>query len=152
MAVDACKALAYRFEPLVVTAERGRLAFFARATGQADPVYADLAAAKAVGHPDLPIPPSFYFSLELERPDPFGWLAALDVDLRRVLHGEQSFAYHASAHAGDVLTLTSRITDVAVKKGGALELLTKKTGVTRDGQPIAEAVSVIVVRYPAAGR
>ena len=54
--------------------------------------------------------------------------------------------------AGDVLTLTSRITEVAVKKGGALELLTKKTGVTRDGQPIAEAVSVIVVRYPAAGR
>ena len=90
MAVDACKALAYRFEPLVVTAERGRLAFFARATGQADPVYADLAAAKAAGHPDLPIPPSFYFSLELGRPDPFGWLAALDVDLRRVLHGEQS--------------------------------------------------------------
>ena len=112
----------------------------------------DLEAAKAAGHPDLPIPPSFYFSLELERPDPLGWLTALDVDLRRVLHGGQSFAYHATAHVGDVLTLCSRITDVAVKKGGALELLTKQTGVSRDGQPIAEAVSVIVVRYPAAGR
>jgi acyl dehydratase len=152
VAVDARQALALEFEPLVVTAERGRLAFFARATGQPDPVYADLDAAKAAGHPDLPVPPSFYFSLELERADPFGWLTALDVDLRRVLHGEQSFTYHAMAHAGDVLTLTSRITEVAAKKGGALELLTKETSVTRDGQPIAEAVSVIVVRNPAAGR
>ena len=77
MPVDRVKALAYQFEPLVVTAERGRLAFFARATGQADPAYADLEAAKAAGHHDLPIPPTFYFSLELERPDPFGWLTAL---------------------------------------------------------------------------
>jgi N-terminal half of MaoC dehydratase len=152
VSIDAGQAMALAFEPVVVTAARDRLAFFAKATGQRDPVYSDLDAAKAAGHPDVPVPPSFFFGLELERPDPFGWLAALGVDLRRVLHGEQSFAYHASAHAGDVLTLTSRITDVAVKKGGALELLTKKTGVTRDGQPIAEAVSVIVVRYPAAGR
>jgi hypothetical protein len=41
---------------------------------------------------------------------------------------------------------------VAVKKGGALELLTKETSVTRDRQPIAEGVSVIVVRNPEAGR
>jgi acyl dehydratase len=152
VAVDVGKALAYQFEPLVVTAERGRLAFFARATGQPDPVYADLDAAKNAGHPDLPIPPSFYFSLELERAHPFGWLTALGVDLRRVLHGEQSFTYHAMGHAGDVLTLRTRITDVAAKKGGALELLTKETSVTRDAQPIAEAVSVIVVRNPEAGR
>lgn len=152
MTVDAAQALAREFEPLVLTAERGRLAFFAQATGQADPVYLDLGAARAAGHPDLPIPPSFYFSLELERPDPFGWLTALGVDLRRVLHGEQSFAYHATAHAGDVLTLSTRITDVTVKKGGALELLTKQTSVTRGGQPIAEATAVIIVRHPADGR
>ena len=152
MAVDVSKALACQFEPLVVTAERGRLAFFATATGQPDPVYADLDAAKAAGHPDLPIPPSFYFSLELERPDPFGWLTALGIDLRRVLHGEQSFAYHTMAYAGNILTLRSRVVDVAVKKGGTLELLTKETSVTRDRQPIAEGVSVIVVRNPEAGR
>jgi acyl dehydratase len=152
MAVDVHKAMAYRFEPVVVTAERGRLAFFAKATGQSGPVYTDLDAARAAGHPDLPVPPSFYFSLELERPDPFGWLAALGIDVRRVLHGEQSFTYHAMAHAGDTLTLRSRIVDVAVKKGGVLELLTKQTSVARGSQPIAEAVSVIVVRNPETGK
>ncbi len=151
MPVDAGQATSHRFEPLVVTTARERLAFFAEATGQRDPVYRDLAAARAAGHPDLPIPPSYYFSLELEQPDPFGWLAALGVDLRLVLHGEQSFSYHAMAYAGDTLTLHPRVVDVAVKKGGALELLTKRTDVRRGTEPIAEAVSVIVVRHPEAG-
>jgi hypothetical protein len=100
VAVDRDKAMACHFDPLIVTVERGRLGFFAKATGQRDPVYAELPAAVAAGHPDLPVPPSFYFSLELDRPDPFGWLTALGIDLRRVLHGEQSFAYHAMAHGG----------------------------------------------------
>jgi acyl dehydratase len=149
--VDARQATAYRFDPVVVTTARERLAFFAKATGQRDPVYRDLDAAQAAGHPDVPIPPSFYFSLELEQPDPFGWLTALGVDLRRVLHGEQSFTYHAMAYAGDSLTLRPRIVDVTVKKGGVLELLTKQTDVTRGDEVIAEAVSVIIVRHPEAG-
>jgi acyl dehydratase len=108
VAIDARQATASRFEPLAVTVARDRLVFFAEATGQRDPVYRDLDAAKAAGHPDLPIPPSFYFSLELEYPDAFGWLTALGVDLRHVLHGEQSFTYHALAHAGDTLTCSPR--------------------------------------------
>ena len=36
------------FEVLV---EKGRLRFFAKATGQTDPVYTDEAAARAAGHP-----------------------------------------------------------------------------------------------------
>ena len=149
MTVNVDKALAYRFEPLVVAAGRDRLAFFAKATGQTDPVYYDPDAAKAAGHPDLPIPPSFYFSLELERPDPFAWMTALGIDLSRILHGEQSFTYHAMAHAGDSLVLRSRIVDVVVKKQGALELLTKETSVTRDEQPIAEVSTLIAVLNPA---
>jgi acyl dehydratase len=148
VAIDARQATASRFEPLAVTVGRDRLVFFAAATGQRDPVYRDLDAAKAAGHPDLPIPPSFYFSLELEYPDPFGWLTALGVDLRHVLHGEQSFTYHALAHAGETLTLRSRILDVTLKKGGALELLTKQTDVTRGSEPIAQSTTVLIVRHP----
>jgi acyl dehydratase len=135
-------------DPITVQVERGRLRFFASATGQTDPVYTDLDAAMQAGHPDLPVPPTFFFSLELEAPDPFGYLAALDVDLRRVLHGEQSFTYHRPAHAGDTLTLQPRIVDIYSKKGGALEFLVKQTDITRDGQLVAEAQSVIAVRNP----
>ncbi|MFD9697544.1 MaoC family dehydratase N-terminal domain-containing protein [Lentzea sp. NPDC059081] len=152
MPVDADAAKAYAFAPIEVTVERGKLVFFAAATGQDDPVYRDPAAARAAGHPDVPVPPSYYFSLELSGPQPFDYLVELGVDLRHVLHGEQSFTYHRLAHAGDTLVLRPRITEVASKKGGALELLTKTTEITRDGSLVAEATAVIVVRHPVGAR
>jgi acyl dehydratase len=146
MPIDADRARALVLEPVTVTVERGRLAFFAKATGQTDPVYSDLDAAKEAGHPDLPVPPTFFFSLELEAPDPFGYLTGLGVDMRRVLHGEQAFAYRTVVHAGDTLTLRPRIVDVFSKRGGALEFLVKRTEVTRGGEPVAEATTTIVVQ------
>ncbi|MEV6060969.1 MaoC family dehydratase N-terminal domain-containing protein [Nocardia asteroides] len=136
------------FDPITVFVERGRLRLFAEAIGETNPVYLDVAAARRAGHPDLPVPPTFFYSLELETPDPFGYLAALDVDLRRVLHGEQSFDYHHMAHAGDTLVLETRITDVYTKKRGALTFLVKQTGIRRGAVLVAEANSVLVVRNP----
>ncbi|MEO3781168.1 MaoC family dehydratase N-terminal domain-containing protein [Micromonospora sp. B11E3] len=150
MAIDVRRAKALRLEPITVTVERGRLAFFAKAVGQTDPVYVDPDAAKAAGYPDLPVPLTYFFSLELESPDPFGYLTALGIDLRHVLHGEQSFTYYALVHAGDTVTLRPRIVDVVTKKGGALEFVIKRTDIIRDGMPVAEAVATVVVRNPEA--
>ncbi|MQA62570.1 MAG: MaoC family dehydratase [Actinophytocola sp.] len=148
MAIDVDKAKALRLAPVTVTVERGRLRFFAKAIGESDAVYSDVTAAQRAGHPDLPVPPTFFFSLELERPDPFGYLDKLGIDLRRVLHGEQSFTYHSLAYAGDTLIVRPRIVDAFSKKGGAMEFLIKQTDITRDGELVAEATSTIIVRNP----
>ncbi|MEV6424635.1 MaoC family dehydratase N-terminal domain-containing protein [Streptomyces sp. NPDC051662] len=152
MTIDPGKATALVFDPLTVRADRGRLALFARTIGETDPVYTDLHAAQQAGHRDLLIPPTFYFSLELEAPDPFGYLTEIGIDLRTILHGEQSFTYHSLAHAGDTLTLRPRISEVYSKKGGALEFLVKRTDITRDRDLVAEATSVLVVRHPEAAK
>ena len=132
--------------PVTVVIERGRLRLFAKATGQTDPTYLDLDAARAADHPDLPVPPTFLFGLELEQPDPFAWLGALGVDLNAVLHGGQAFSYAAMAYAGDTLTVTSTITDVRSKKGGELELVDRRSEVTRDGAVVAVLEQTVVVR------
>jgi hypothetical protein len=152
MAVDPDKALALDLPPITVDVERGRLRAFARAIGETDSVYSDVDTAAGAGHRDLPVPPTFFFSLELEAPDPMGYLTDLGVDLRRVLHGEQSFTYLSLAHAGDTLTLRPRIVDAYSKKGGALDFLVKKTDITRDGELVAEVTAVIVVRNPEAAQ
>jgi acyl dehydratase len=105
---------------LLVT--RSRLRAFARATGQTDPRYTDLDRAKQAGHRDLPVPPTFFFSIDLEPADPFRSLTDLGIDLRTVLHGEQEFSYHRMAYAGDELAARSRVTDIYEKKGGALRV------------------------------
>lgn len=133
-----------------MTVDAGRLRFFAKATGQTDPTYIDLQAARAAGHPNLPVPPTFLMAIELEQPDPFAFLTEIGVDLRRVLHGEQSFTYHSTAHAGDNLVAKPRIADAYVKKGGALEFIVKVTDVVRDdGSAVAQMTNVIVIRNPA---
>ena len=132
-------------QTLLVT--RSRLRAFARATGQTDPRYTDVGAARQAGHRDLPVPPTFLFSIELEAPDPFQSLTSLGVDLRTVLHGEQEFRYHRMAHAGDELTARARFTDVYAKKGGALQFLVKETTVTdQHGALVATLGSTTVVR------
>ncbi|MCR1784920.1 MaoC family dehydratase N-terminal domain-containing protein [Nocardioides carbamazepini] len=136
---------ATRGESLLIS--RSRLRFFAKATGQKDPVYTDLDAARAAGHRDLPVPPSFFTAIELESPDPFAWLDELGVDLRSILHGEQEFTYHRMAYAGDELRTRSKITDLYDKKGGALQFIVRRTEITNQAaEPVADAVSVTVVR------
>lgn len=148
MAIDRDKALAHSFEPLTVTVERGRLRFFSRAIGETNSIYNNVEEARRQGHRDLPVPPTFFFSLEMEMADPFGYLSELGIDLRAVLHAEQAFTYHQMAYAGDTLTLQSSITDVFTKKGGALEFLVKNTALMRDGELVAESVATMAVRQP----
>lgn len=131
-----------------VPVEAGRLRFFAKATGQTDPVYVDEAAARDAGHPGLPVPPTFLFCLEMEAPDPAALRTLLGIDYRRILHGEQRFRYHAMAHAGDVLRYEPRIADIYDRKGGALEFVERHTRVTRpQGELVAELTTVTVVRH-----
>ncbi|RYI99387.1 MAG: MaoC family dehydratase [Actinomycetales bacterium] len=147
MAIDREAALALELPAHEVDVERGALRFFAQATGERRAEYVDVDAARAAGHRDLPVPPTYYFSLELQSPEPFGFLDAIGVDLNTILHGEQTFEYVGTACAGDRLTLTPRIVDVVSKKGGAMELVTKQTTVTdANGDVVARLGSVLVVR------
>lgn len=130
-----------------VDVEAGRLRFFAKATGQADPRYVDLDAARAAGYPALPVPPTFLFCLEMDAPNPRATIETLGIDIGRILHGEQHFRYHRMAFAGERLTFEVRIADIYAKKGGALEFVVRDTRVTdAAGAAVADLRSVIVVR------
>jgi acyl dehydratase len=128
------------------TAEAGQLALFAKATGETNPLYIDEAAARDAGHPGLPLPPTFLFSLELTQPSA-GWRAEVGIQPSRILHGEQQFVYHRLAYAGEKLLFESRIADIYEKKSGALSFLVRETRVTNArGEHVADLRSVLVHR------
>lgn len=134
-------------EPRAIDVEAGQLKFFAKATGQTDPVYCDEAAAKAAGHPAIPAPPTFAISLAAGAPPQRGTLESMDVDMRRILHGEQSFTYHHMIYAGDRITLVTTTSDIYAKKGGALEFIVQDTTATnQNGILCTEFRTVVVVR------
>jgi len=140
--------IGHALPPFTAVADAARLRFFAKATGQTDPIYRDEAAARDAGHPGLPLPPTFLFCLEMDAPDPAAMRTLLGIDYRKVLHGEQSFRYHAMAHAGERLSFAPRIADIYDRKGGALEFVVRETEVKKaDGTRVAELKTVTVVRH-----
>ncbi|SFH94526.1 MaoC family dehydratase N-terminal domain-containing protein [Albimonas pacifica] len=141
-------AVGHASTPVEAAVEPGRLRAFLDAIGETSPVYRDPAAAAAAGFRGLPVPPTYLFCLEMmDAADPFELLGDLGIDLSTILHGEQSFAYHAPAVVGDRLRFASRVVSVTEKKGGALVLVGVETAVTTDaGLPIADCARTIVVR------
>lgn len=129
--------------------ERGRVRFFAEVIGETDPVFSDVEAARAAGHADLPAPPTFLFGYLLDRPDAGQWLDDLGIDLGNLLHAEQSFTYHRTAHAGETLSFRPRIVDTFEKKGGALQFVVRETEVVAaDGSPVATLRETMAVVRP----
>ena len=125
--------------------DRRRLQFFAKAIGETNPIYTDLAAAQAAGLADLPAPPTFLFAAELDSGGLDQLLDELQVPIAKILHGEQGFVYHRRVLAGD--TITSTIDDIYDKKNGALEFVVKSSrAVNQRGEHVADLRSVIVVR------
>ena len=131
-----------------VDVEASRLRFFAQATGQTDPVYLDDGAARAAGHRALPVPPTFLFCLEMAAPNPEALRELLGIDVARVLHGEQHFAYHAIACAGDRLRFEQRIADQYSKKDGLLDFVVRETRVDDvRGTHVADLRCIMVARH-----
>lgn len=138
--------VATELTPFSIVVERSQLQFFAEAIGEQGEVYVDVDRARAMGYPDLLVPPTFLFSLELKRPDPYVALRVAGARLSQILHAEQSFEYHQLAFAGDELHFAPRITDYYEKKGGALGFLTRTTSVSRRGELVAELVNLAAIR------
>jgi acyl dehydratase len=142
------KFIGHQLPPSVLMVDRTRLQFFAKAIGETDPVYTDLAAARAAGYPDLPAPPTFLFAAELDSGANMQLLADLDIPLSKLLHGEQSFRYRQAVCAGDTVTVHSSISDIYDKKGGKLEFVVKNSRATNQrGELVAELGTVLVVRH-----
>ena len=142
------KHIGYAPPPVLWDVEKGRIAFFAKVIGLTDPIHTDDAAAKSAGYRGIVAPPTFIFGAPGDSGETMKLIETLEIDLGKVLHGEQRFDYHAPVCAGDTLRFESRVSDIYDKKGGALEFVVNGTKVTNQlGENVADLHSVIVVRH-----
>ena len=125
---------------------RAKIREFAEAIGDDHPMYRDVAAAQAAGHPDVVAPPTFATIL-------FGRYAMEDivgdeklgVDYGRLVHGDMKFSYTRPVHAGDRLTVTTHIAEIDTRMGN--DFLTLRAEIeTEDGEPVVTALSQLVIR------
>src|SRR3954451_7131455 len=124
---------------------RAKIAEFAAAIGEPDPVHRDAEAARAAGHPDVIAPPTFAIVVSLEAATSVLDDPDVALDSSRVVHGEQRFAHHRPIRAGHRRAATTTI-DAARSVGGN-HLLTPRVALApEDGEPVCTATSMLVAR------
>ena len=120
---------------------------------EADPVYRDLAAARAAGHQGVPVPPTFLNSSIQAGITGVNPVDVMGISRKRALHAGQEYEYLQPIHVGDLLTGRTTLTEVSEKKGrsGKLRFLTLETRFRRDGVEVAVVRNRVVERLGAEG-
>ncbi len=124
---------------------RVKIADFANAIGDPNPVFRDRGAAQAAGHADVIAPPTFAIVISMAGSAKAITDPGLGVNYAMVVHGEQRFEYSRQFMAGDVVTAQATITDI--RDAGRNVLLTTRTEIrTVDGEHVCTAHSTLVER------
>ena len=122
-----------------------KVAEFADAIGDPNPVFHDLAAAQAAGYPDVIAPPTFAVVVAMASSRTAVGDPGLGLNYAMVVHGEQRFDYSRPLHAGDVVTAQSTIS--AIREVGSITMLTTETQIrTVDGEHVCTGFSTLVER------
>lgn len=100
---------------------------FVSAVGESNPMYSDTGVAQGLGMKDIPAPPTFLITLEIDHRDSLRFIRELGLDTAMVLHGEQTFRFHSLIYVGDSIQVQRRITDAGVKGKGMGYLVTLNT-------------------------
>jgi N-terminal half of MaoC dehydratase len=97
-------------EPFPMTVERGKIREFAKATMSENPDYLE--------DPSPPIEPTFLTSVSFWSPPGRSVFSKVKMDLRRLLHGGQEYIFHGPPpHAGEELTVQTRVDEIYEKEG-----------------------------------
>jgi len=130
-------------EPYEVS--RVKIAEFASAIGDDNPVYRDSAAARAAGHSDVIAPPTFAIVISVAASGTAMADPGLGLHYAMVVHGEQRFTYLRPLTAGDVVTAQPTITEI--RDVGRNVMLTTSTEIrTLTGELVCIAESTLVER------
>lgn len=139
------------YEPYSFEIEKGKIREFAQAIGDDNPIYFDLDAAKKEGFEGIPIPLTFLQVIDLWGGYSFQEkMEKLKLNPVKILHGEQHFEYLKDIYAGDVLTVSSKVINVDIKKGssGGMDLITTENQYkNQHGDLVAISRNVTVHRH-----
>jgi hypothetical protein len=137
---DAMRAqLNVESEPWMVEVDKTAVRMFARSCRYDDPVFYDEAFAKAKGYRSLPAPPHYLGTPIYDPNAPLRGVRQLDLPYRRNLNGGTDVEYFDMIVAGDVLTATSKLTDLEETSGrlGPMLIVRTETIYRRDGTVVA---------------
>jgi len=124
---------------------REHLRDFASAVGATHPAHHDVAAARALGHPDVVAAPTFAVVIAQKAEAQLIEDPEAGIDFSRVVHAEERFTHHRPIHAGDELVTVLHV-DAITERAGLAMVTTRCEIADSDGAPVATVTSTLAVR------
>jgi acyl dehydratase len=145
-------AIGRELDEFPLPVERSKVREFARALLDDDPLYQTETAARDAGFDGIPAPLTFT-AASMHFRDDLQVFAQLDLDLRRVLHGETTWEYLAPVHVGDELHAHRRIAGITRRpgrRGGDMTLVTFEIDFTNQHRELVLRERDVIIETGAA--
>ena len=133
------------YPPVTYSVGREKVREYAAAVGESNSLYYSVEAARAAGYADVLAPPMFAvvyssgpFMTALFDPE-------LEIDFAHLVHGGQEFRWEQPVVAGDEITTTLTVTDIAERAGLRLDTF-ETTSVNQRGETTCVATWSTIIR------
>jgi acyl dehydratase len=135
------------YEPVTYAVGREKIREYASAVGETNPLHFDVGAARAAGYDDVVAPPMFAVvyagrSVAAAVLDP-----EVGINLAMLLHGSQEFRWGPLVVAGDEISTTTTVKDIA-ERGGMGFYVFESVSENMAGETVCTGTWTNIVRGP----
>ncbi len=138
-------AIGKRFPAFTYEVGKEKIAEYARAVGEDNPVYFDRDKAKEEGFRDVPAPPMFAVVYSSGSVAPAIFDPDVGINFAMMVHGGQEFVWGEPVVAGDVITTETSVKDIS-EKGGMGFYVFESVSRNQDGQEVVRGTWTNIVR------
>jgi acyl dehydratase len=133
------------FAPVEYEVGKEKIAEYAHAVGEDNPVYFDREAARAAGFRDVVAPPMFAVVYSARGVIPAMFDPEVGMNFAMMVHGGQEFVWGEPVCAGDTITTASSLLDLYEKDGKGFYVF-ESVSTNQDGQEVARGTWTNIVR------
>jgi acyl dehydratase len=105
------------YPPFEYEVGKEKIAEYARAVGEDNPVYFDREQARAAGFRDIPAPPMFAVVYSMGSVGPGLFDPDVGINFAMMVHGGQEFAWGEPVCSGDTISTATTVKDIFDKDG-----------------------------------
>jgi acyl dehydratase len=138
-------AIGKRFPAVEYEVGKEKIAEYARAVGEDNPVYFDREKAREAGFRDVPAPPMFAVVYSSPAVGPAIFDPDVGINFAMMVHGGQEFVWGEPVVAGDQITTEASVKDIS-EKGGMGFYVFESVSRNQEGQEVVRGTWTNIVR------
>ncbi len=124
---------------------REKIREYASAVGETNPLHNDLEAARAAGYADLVAPPMFVVVYAGRAVAPLIFDPDVGINFAMMVHGGQEFSWGPLVVAGDEVTTTATVKEIA-ERGGMAFYVFESVSANQRGETVCTGTWTNIVR------